>query len=229
MNISPQECHIVQNILDTHVILDGEVKEKIVMQQENNSIKNEYLPTNMTANVNIEEVRVQKLSTDEAEGGTNLFNLTLWQILRENDINGSKANKKGVSKNITKKDKTLTEEQIIIQNERHIESQEQKLDSYTGGINAALQGSLLLRAKKLLTISTAVDKTANIKATTLANGIMSEDDIVAWVKEEEEIMRSNEWNLIGGVQQFNEDNRASTDVTYLRGIYDASTTQEEEA
>ena len=61
MNISPQECHIVQNILDTHVILDGEVNEKIVMQEENNSIKNEYLPTNMTANVNIEEVIVQEL------------------------------------------------------------------------------------------------------------------------------------------------------------------------
>ena len=30
----------------------------------------------MTANVNVEKVRVQKLSIDEAEGGTNLFNLT---------------------------------------------------------------------------------------------------------------------------------------------------------
>ena len=33
MNISPQECHTVQNILDTHVILDGGVKENIVMQE----------------------------------------------------------------------------------------------------------------------------------------------------------------------------------------------------
>ena len=39
MNISPQECHTVQNILDTHVILDGEVKEDIFMQEEENSIK----------------------------------------------------------------------------------------------------------------------------------------------------------------------------------------------
>ena len=77
MNISPQECHTVQNILDTHVILDGEVKEEIVMQEEKSSIKNEYLPTNMTANVNAEKVRVKKLSIDEAEGGTKLFNLTL--------------------------------------------------------------------------------------------------------------------------------------------------------
>ena len=54
MNISPQECHTVQNILDKHVILDGEVKGEIVMQEENNYIKNDYLPTNMTANVNVE-------------------------------------------------------------------------------------------------------------------------------------------------------------------------------
>ena len=53
MNISPQECHTVQNILDTHLILYGEVKEEIVMQEEKNYIKNDYLPTNMTANVNI--------------------------------------------------------------------------------------------------------------------------------------------------------------------------------
>ena len=66
MNISPQECHTVQNILDTHVILDGEVKEEIVMPEENNSIKNDYLPTNMTANVNVEKLIVQKLSIDEA-------------------------------------------------------------------------------------------------------------------------------------------------------------------
>ena len=31
MNISPQECHTIQNILDTHVILGEEVKEEIVM------------------------------------------------------------------------------------------------------------------------------------------------------------------------------------------------------
>ena len=47
------------------------------MQEENNSIKNDYLPTHMTANVNVEKVRAQKLSIDEAEGGTKLFNLTL--------------------------------------------------------------------------------------------------------------------------------------------------------
>ena len=90
------------------------------MQEEENSIKNDYLPTNMTANVNVEELRVQKLSIDEAEGVTKLFNLTLGHILRENDINCSKANKKGVSKDITKEDNTLVEEQIMIQNERHI-------------------------------------------------------------------------------------------------------------
>ena len=77
MNISLQECHTVKNILDTNVILDGEVKEEIVMQEENNSIKNEYLPTNMTANVNVEKVRLRKLSIDEAEGRIKLFNLTL--------------------------------------------------------------------------------------------------------------------------------------------------------
>ena len=120
------------------------------------------------------------------------------------------------------------EEQIMIQNERHIESQEQKLDSYTGGLNAALSGSLLLRAEELLTISTGVHKTADIKATTLANGIMREDDIIDWGKEEEAIMRSNEWNFIGGVQQYNEENRVLTDVTSLKFIYDASIPQEEE-
>ena len=73
-NISPQECHTVQNILVTHVILDGEVKEDMFMQEGKKYIKNDYLPTNMTASVNVEEVRVQKLSIDEAEGGTNLFN-----------------------------------------------------------------------------------------------------------------------------------------------------------
>ena len=85
-----------------------------------------------------------------------------------------------MSKDITKEDNTLTEEQIIIQNERHIEAQEQKLDSYTGGINATISGSLLLRADKLITVSTTVDETADSKATTLANGIMSEDEIIAW-------------------------------------------------
>ena len=34
--------------------------------------------------------------------GTKLFNLTLGQILRDNDVNSSKADKKGVSKYITK-------------------------------------------------------------------------------------------------------------------------------
>ena len=53
MNIITQECHTVQNVLDTHVILDGELKEDIVMQEEDNSIKNDYLPKNMTANVNV--------------------------------------------------------------------------------------------------------------------------------------------------------------------------------
>ena len=86
----------------------------------------------------------------------------------------------------------------MIQNERNIEAQDQELDSYTGGINAALSGSLLLRAEKLLTISTGVHKTADIKATTLANVIMGYDEIIAWGKEREAIMRSNEWNLIGG-------------------------------
>ena len=63
----------------------------------------------------------------------------------------------------------MTEEQIIIQNERHTEAQEQKLDSYNGGRNAALSGSLLLRANKFLTISPELYETSNSKATTLAN------------------------------------------------------------
>ena len=46
------------------------------MQEEKSSIKNEYITTNMTANVNVGEARVQKSSIDEAEGGTNLSNLT---------------------------------------------------------------------------------------------------------------------------------------------------------
>ena len=74
------------------------------------------------------------------------------------------------------------EEKIMIQDERHIEAQEKKLDSYTGGINADLSGSLLLRANKFLTISTTVDETAYSKATILANGIMSEDEIIAYGK-----------------------------------------------
>ena len=41
MNNSSKEYHIVQNILDTHVILDGEVKEEIVMKEENNSIRSD--------------------------------------------------------------------------------------------------------------------------------------------------------------------------------------------
>ena len=116
----------------------------------------------------------------------------------------------------------------MIQNESHIEAQEQKLDSYTEGRYADLSGSLLLRANKFLTVYTAVYETADIKATTLANGIMSEDEIIAWGKEEEAILRSNEWNLIGGIRKFNEDNRVSTDVSSLKGIYDASIPQEEE-
>ena len=55
---------------------------------------------------------------------------------------------------------------------------------------------------------------------------MSEDYIIPWVKSEEAILRSNEWNFIGGIQQFNEDNRVSTDVFFLMGIYDASIPQE---
>ena len=143
-----------------------------------------------------------------------MFNLTLGQILRKNDVNSSKADKKGMSKDITKEDYTLTEEQIMIHNERHLEAQQKKLDSYTGERNADLSGSLLLIVNKLLTISTAVYKTADSKATTLANGVMGEDEIIAWVKEEEAIMISNEWNLIAGIQQFNEDNRVSTDVSF---------------
>ena len=121
----------------------------------------------------------------------------------------------------------MTVENNMIQNERYIDAQDQKLDSYTGGRNADLSGYLLLRANKLLTVSTAVYETADSKATTLANGIMIEDEIIAWVKGEETIMRSNEWNLIGGIQKFNEDNIVSTYVSSLKGIYDASITQEE--
>ena len=77
MNISPQECHTVQNILETNIIMDGEMNEDIVIQEENNSIKNVYLPTNMTANVNIKEVRVKKLSIDESEGGDKSVQLNI--------------------------------------------------------------------------------------------------------------------------------------------------------
>ena len=69
-------------------------------------------PTNITVNVNVEELRVQKLSIDEDDGVTKLFNLALGQILRENDVNGSKDDKKGVSKDITKEDNTFTDEKI---------------------------------------------------------------------------------------------------------------------
>ena len=55
MNISSQECNTVQNILDTYVILDEYMKKEIVMQEEENSIKNDYVPTNMTANGIIDE------------------------------------------------------------------------------------------------------------------------------------------------------------------------------
>ena len=65
----------------------------------------------MTANVNVEEVRVQNLSLDESWGGTKLFNLTFRKIQRENYVKGSKADKKGVSIDITKEDNT-----IMIQN-----------------------------------------------------------------------------------------------------------------
>ena len=44
MNISPQECHTVQNILDTHVTLYEEVKEEIVIQEEEKSIKKMNTP-----------------------------------------------------------------------------------------------------------------------------------------------------------------------------------------
>ena len=54
---------------------------------------------------------------------------------------------------------------------------------------------------------------------------MSQDEIIDWGKEEESILRSNAWNLIGGIQKFNEDNRVLTDVSYLKGIYDASIPQ----
>ena len=57
---------------------------------------------------------------------------------------------------------------------------------------------------------------------------MSKDDIIAWVKEEGAILRNNEWNLIGGIRQFNEEDRVSIDVSSLKGIYDASIPQEEE-
>ena len=115
----------------------------------------------------------------------------------------------------------------MIQNERHIEAQEQKLYSYTVGINVALSGSLLLVADKFLTIYTEVYETDDSKATILANGIMSEDYIIAWVKEEEAILRSNGWDFIGGGRKFNEYNRVSTDVFSLKGIYDAIIPQEE--
>ena len=46
------------------------------------------------------------------------------------------------------------------------------------------------------TISTAEDEPADSKATTSDIGLMNEYEIIAWGKEEEAILRSNEWNLI---------------------------------
>ena len=54
-----------------------------------------------------------------------------------------------------------------------------------------LSGALLLRAEFFFTISTAVYETADGKATTLANRIMSEGELIAWEKEEETILISN--------------------------------------
>ena len=102
--------------------------------------------------------------------------------MRENYIISSNSGKKGVSKDITKEGYTLTEETILIHNKRHIEAHEHKLDTYTGGRNPALLGSLIIRANKLLIISTTVYETSNSKATALANGIISKDKIIAWVK-----------------------------------------------
>ena len=34
--------------------------------------------------------------------------------------------------------------------------------------------------------------------------------------------------MIGGIRKFNEDNRVSTDASYLKGIYDSIIPQEEE-
>ena len=61
-------------------------------------------------------MRVQKLSIYEAKGRGDMFNLTLGKILRENDVNSYKADDKVVSKDNTKEDYTLTEEQTMIQN-----------------------------------------------------------------------------------------------------------------
>ena len=116
----------------------------------------------------------------------------------------------------------------MIQNERHIEAQELKLDSYTRGRNAAISGSLLLRADILLTISTAVYETSKCKATTFENVIMRKYYIIAWRKEEEAILRCNEWNLIGGIRKIKKDKIVSTDVSSLKCIYDASIPQEDE-
>ena len=62
----------------------------------------------------------------------------------------------------------------------------------------------------------------------MANVIIINYEIIDWGKEEESILRSNELNFIGGIRKFNEDNRVSTDVSSLKGIYDASIPQEEE-
>ena len=78
----------------------------------------------------------------------------------------------------------------------------------------------------MLTISTAVYEIADSKSTTLANLIRSKDEIIAWGKEEEAILRSDEWNYIRGIRKFNEDNRFLKDVSSLKGIPDASIPQE---
>ena len=57
---------------------------------------------------------------------------------------------------------------------------------------------------------------------------MGKDEIIAWGKEEEAILISKEWNLIGGIWKFNEYNRVLTDVSSLKRINDASIPQEEE-
>ena len=53
------------------------MKEDIVMQEEENSIKNGYLPTNMTANVNVEEVKVQILINIWILGGNKAVQLNI--------------------------------------------------------------------------------------------------------------------------------------------------------
>ena len=67
------------------------MNKEIVIPEESNFTKNDYLPKNVTTNVNLEEVRVQTLSINEAEGETKVFNLTLGHILRDNYVNNIKA------------------------------------------------------------------------------------------------------------------------------------------